>query len=256
MTVRLSCTLITKNEEDRIGACLEALKDLADDIVVVDSGSKDNTVAIAKAFGARVFHNDWVGYGQQKRFAETQAQYDWILNLDADEVLTPELSEEIRTLLQTEPPYAAYKMRIRNVYPNRSEPRLWADYHNYVRLYDRRRVRFRDSSVHDTVDVAGHPVGQLRGSVKHFSSRSYAHIRAKLDSYTDLQAKVLKKPLPALLLRLPFEYPLVFLRYYLFRCHFTGGWDGIYTSHIAASARVKRLTKMLAVKFQRSPDGQ
>lgn len=248
MPVPLSCTIITKNEADRIVACINAVKGLADEILVVDSGSDDGTIDLATSLGAHVVHHDWNGYGPQKRFAEQTATHDWILNLDADEVMTPELGDEIRRLLLAEPSLPGYRMRILNIYPRQSKPRLWADYHNYVRLYDRRKVQFRESAVHDTVDTKDHPVGQLGGTVMHFSARSHAHIRRKLDAYTDLQARVMKKPTWEILARLPLEYPGVFLRYYLGRRHFTGGLDGIYASHIAAEARVKRLLKMLAAK--------
>ena len=246
--IALSCCIIARNEGDRIGDVLRAVRPLTGDIVVVDSGSTDDTVAVAESLGARVIHHDWPGYGPQKRFSEDCARHDWILNLDADEVLTPELRDEIAALMANGPDRKAYRFRIRNVYPGKSKPRWLADYHNYVRLYDRRAVRFRESPVHDTVDTRDEPVGQLKGSVTHFSARSYAHIRAKLEAYTDLQAKVLKRPAWKIWLRLPFEYPVVFLRYYLLRCHFTGGWDGLYTGHIAAVARVKRLLKMLKAR--------
>ena len=244
-TTGLSCCIITKNEALRIGDCIRAVAGIADDIVVVDSGSTDETVAIAESLGARVIHHDWPGYGPQKRYAEDRARHDWILNVDADEMVTPELAREIKVLLKSGPALRAYRFRIRNVYPNQSKPRLWADFHNYVRLYDRRFVRFRESAVHDTVDTKAEKVGQLKGSVIHFSARSYEHIRQKLDSYSNLQAKVLKKPAWTLWARVPFEYPLVFTRYFVFRRHFTGGWDGLYTSHLAADARVKRLFKIL-----------
>ncbi len=244
----LSCCIITKNEALRIGDCIRAVQGLADDVVVVDSGSTDDTMAIAESLGARVIHHDWPGYGPQKRYAEDCAQFDWILNLDADEMMTPELAREIRALVTAGPALNAYKFHIRNVYPNQSKPRLWADFHNYVRLYDRRFVRFRESAVHDTVDTKDEKVGQLKGSVIHFSAQSYEHIRQKLDNYSTLQAKVLKKPAWTLWARVPFEYPLVFTRYFVFRRHFTGGWDGLYTAHLAADARVKRLFKILSAQ--------
>lgn len=244
----LSCCIIAHNEADRIGDCIRAVQGLVDEVVVIDSGSTDETVAVAESLGARVLFHAWPGYGPQKRYSEDCATHDWILNLDADEVVTPELAAEIKALLQDAPPLKAYRFRIRNVYPRKTKPRLWADYHNYVRLYDRRVVRFSESQVHDTVDTKNEMVGQLKGAVMHFSSRSYAHIRSKLDSYTDLQAKVLRKPAWAILLRLPFEYPFVFIRYFFFRCHFTGGWDGLYSSHLAAEARLKRLWKILVAQ--------
>ena len=246
--ITLSCCIITRNEQDRIGDCILAVEGLVDEIVVVDSGSTDDTVAIAERLGARVIHHDWPGYGPQKRYSEECASHDWILNLDADEMVTSELYKEIKTLMAEGPKLNAYRFKIRNVYPGKTQPRLWADYHNYVRLYDRRVVRFRESLVHDTVDTKDEPVGQLQGSVTHYSARSYEHIRTKLDSYTGLQAKVLTKPAWTIWTRLPFEYPAVFVRYYLFRRHFTGGWDGIYSSHLAAQARFNRLLKILAAQ--------
>ncbi|MGA9657911.1 MAG: glycosyltransferase family 2 protein [Asticcacaulis sp.] len=246
----LSCCIITRDEGDRIGDCLRAVKGLVDEVVVIDSGSTDDTVAIAQGLGARVIHHDWPGYGPQKRFSEDCATHDWILNLDADEVVTPELFNEIKALMRDGPKLKAYRFKIRNVYPGKTKPRLWADYHNYTRLYDRRAVRFRESPVHDTVDTKQEAVGSLKGSVTHFSARSYAHIRAKLDAYTNLQARVLKKSAWTIWLRLPFEYLLVFFRYFVLRCHFTGGWDGVYSSHLAAAARHKRLLKILAAQTQ------
>jgi len=249
--VPLSICIISKNEADRIGACLDAVSSLSTDIVVVDSGSTDRTVEIAREKGARVFFNPWTGYGPQKRFSEDQALHDWVLNLDADEVLSEEIQQEIRNLLASPPPLAGYRLKIRNIYPDQSKPRLWADYNNYVRLYDRRLVRFRTSPVHDTVDIGAHKVGQLHGAVLHFSARSYDHIRFKLAAYTDLQAKTLRKKSWVIALRLPFEYPAVFLKFYLARRHFTGGWDGILSSHLAAEARFLRLIKMW--KSRRNP---
>lgn len=251
--IPLSCCIITKNEQDRLGDCIRAVAGLVDEVVVVDSGSTDNTVAIAEGLGARVIHHDWPGYGPQKRYSEDCARNDWILNLDADEMVSPELHEEIKTLMASRPPLNAYRFKIKNVYPGQTHPRLWADYHNYVRLYDRRVVRFRESQVHDTVDTRDEKVGQLKGVVIHYSARSYEHIRTKLDSYTDLQAKVLSKPAWMIMARLPFEYPMVFLRYYLLRCHFTGGWDGVYSSHLAAQARFNRLRKILAAQKAARP---
>ncbi|ESQ89585.1 glycosyl transferase [Asticcacaulis sp. AC460] len=244
----LSCCIIARNEGDRIGDVIRAVSGLVDEVVVIDSGSTDNTIVVAEALGARVVHHDWPGYGPQKRYSEDCAAYDWILNLDADEVVTPELYSEIKALMSAGPTLNAYRFRIMNVYPGWNAPRLWADFHNYVRLYDRRVVRFRESPVHDTVDTRDEPVGQLTGTVTHFSSRSFEHIRQKFESYNTLQAKVLKKPSWQLWARLPLEYPLGFLRYYVFRRHFTGGVDGLRVSHIAAEARFKRILKFLAAK--------
>jgi glycosyltransferase involved in cell wall biosynthesis len=241
----LTCTIITRNESDRIERCILAAREVADEIVVVDSGSTDDTVAKAQSLGAKVYYKPWDGFGPQKRYAEECASHDWILNLDADEELTASLIGEIRSVMRDPARLAAYRFRQVTVYPGCKRPRLWADYHNYVRLYDRRTVRFRDSRVHDTVETREVPVGQLRGSALHYSWRSLKHVRAKLESYTDLQAKELKKPRWVVLARLPIEYPFLFFRYYFLRRNFTGGIIGMQISHMIAHARFRRLVKIM-----------
>ena len=241
----LSCCIIADNEGDRIERCILAVRDIVDEVVVVDSGSTDDTVAKAEALGAKTFFHAWDGYGPQKRFAEDCAKNDWILNLDADEIVTPELGREISALMLAPAGLLpAYRFRQVTVYPGRDRPRLWADYHNYVRLYDRRRVRFRASRVHDTVDTQGYPVGQLKGIALHYSWRTLEHVRAKLEKYTDLQAKELKKPRWYVLARLPVEYPILFFRYYVLRRNFTGGLTGLRITHEIARARTRRLLKI------------
>lgn len=248
MATPLSCCIIAKNEADRIGATIASVAELADEVVVIDSGSSDDTVAVAENLGARVIFHEWAGYGPQKRFSEEEAAHDWILHLDADEVVTPALHAEIKALMGAGPALKAYRFRICDIYPGRARPRLWGDMYNLVRLYDRRAMRFSESLVHDRVVTGDHRIGQLRGVVHHFSMRSWAHLREKLNAYVDYQAKVMKKPAWVILARLPFEYPLVFLRYYLLRRHFTGGLDGLYSSHLAAEARFNRLAKMLGAR--------
>jgi len=243
--VPLSCCIITQDEGGRIERCILAAREIVDEVVIVDSGSTDDTVAKATSLGAKVFFNAWDGYGPQKRYAEDCATHDWILNLDADEVITDELVGEIKTLMRSpDKLLPAYRFRQVTVYPGHDRPRLWADYHNYVRLYDRRKVRFRKSRVHDTVDTGTYPVGQLNGIALHYSWRTLDHVRTKLDRYTDLQAKELKKPRLLIAIRLPFEYPILFFRYYVLRRNFTGGWFGLRISHVIANARYKRLLKI------------
>src|SRR3954468_12193530 len=96
----LSIFIIAQDEADRIGNAIAAVRDLTDDLVVVDSGSTDGTQALAAELGARVIEREWPGYGPQKRFAEEQCQHVWLLNVDADEVVPPALAEEIRRLLR------------------------------------------------------------------------------------------------------------------------------------------------------------
>jgi glycosyltransferase involved in cell wall biosynthesis len=245
VTTPLSCTIIARNEADRIGRTIEAARTVADEVLVVDSGSTDDTVAVAERLGARVLRRDWTGYGPQKRFAEEQAAHDWILNLDADEVLSSELQAELRELLTRGPDKPAWRMRIVNMYAGHARPHPGSQAYEVVRLYDRRVVRYSDSPVHDRVVVGDAPVGRLKGIVLHYAWRSLEHLRAKLEAYADFQVGKVKKPRWQLMARLPFEYPSVFLKYYLLRANALGGLTGLRISHMAAAVRTRRLVKML-----------
>lgn len=245
--IQISCIIITKNEADRIVNTLEPLKNLVDEILVVDSGSIDDTVNICRHHGATVIHNSWIGYGPQKRFAEDHAKYDWILNLDGDEVLKSDLIAEIAALKKGgSPALSGYRFKQITIYPGKTRPRLFADYNNCIRLYDKRVMRFRNSLTHDAVDNKGLKVGQLRGWCYHFSFRSIEHLIAKLEKYTTLQAEEFNRPAWKLRLRLLFEYPFQFLKYMVLRRNFTGGLFGLRLSHEMAKSKVSRISKLLA----------
>lgn len=248
----LSCTIITKDEADRIARCVRAAKTVADDVLVVDSGSTDETVAIAEREGARVLHRDWTGYGPQKRYAELQAAHDWILSLDADEVLSPELQAEIAALMADGPALGAYRLRIVGMIPGRDRPHLGSRSYNVVRLFDRRRATYSDSPIHDRVETGSLEIGQLKGLVHHYSFRSLAHLKEKLDAYATYQLDHVNKPLAILLLRLPFEYPLTFLKYLVFRGNITAGWIGVVISHLPAAARTRRIWALIGRKVSRA----
>ncbi len=107
--IPVSAFIVAENEEARLGRVIEALKDWVGEVVVVDSGSTDRTVTIAASLGAAVYYNAWAGYGPQKSFAETKCHYDWLLNIDADEVVTEELAGELQALFaHGEPEPGAY----------------------------------------------------------------------------------------------------------------------------------------------------
>ena len=242
--LQISCTIITKNEVDRIEPVIVAAWKVSDEVVVIDSGSDDGTVALCEKLGCRVIHNDWVGYGPQKRFGEDQAAFDWQLNVDGDEELSDELIEELRAIKETgAPDCSGYRFRTVNVYPGHTRPRLFADYHNFIRFYDRRTMRFPESLVYDAVIPGDARVGQLDGPCWHYSMRSIPHLIAKLDSYTSLQAKEVRRARWKILLRLPFEYPVQFIKYMIFRRHITGGLFGLKFSHEVSKSKVRRLMK-------------
>jgi glycosyltransferase involved in cell wall biosynthesis len=185
--VPVSVTVITLNEAANIEACLASVA-WADDVVVIDSGSTDATVDLARARGARVIQRDWPGYSAQKNFAATEARYDWILSVDADERVTPELAGEIQTVISNGPAAAGYRVprvtfhlgrwiRTTDWYP---DPQL--------RLYDRRRATWPDKRVHESVQAEG-DVGRLQSELQHYAYRGISHHFAAMDRYTTLAAE-------------------------------------------------------------------
>jgi glycosyltransferase involved in cell wall biosynthesis len=242
----LSVFIIARNEADRIGDAIRAVRPLTDDLVVVDSGSTDGTQGVAAALGARVVHNDWPGYGLQKRFGEDLCRHPWLLNVDADEVVTPELAREIEALFAAgEPGCRAYRMPIVEIFPGESGPHPLAYALHPVRLYRRDHGRYSDSLVHDRVDLEpGTRVGSLKGRIHHRSVRSLGDQIVKLNRYSDQQALDLERrgvTLP--LWRVFVELPGAFLKAYIGRRHFARGTYGFLTAMNYAIARHLRLAK-------------
>jgi glycosyltransferase involved in cell wall biosynthesis len=242
----VSVFIIAKNEADRIGETIRAVRDLTDDLIVVDSGSTDGTQAVAEQLGARVIYNDWPGYGPQKRFAEEQCRHTWLLNLDADEKVPPDLAAEIRSLFAAgEPTSQAYEMRIAEIFPGEEGPHSMAYELAPVRLYRKDYGRYSPSLVHDRVELKpGTKVGRLKGVVHHRSVRSLGDQIAKLNRYSDQQAVDLEiRGVSIPTWRLFFELPAAFLKAYFGRRHFLRGTYGFLTAMNYAISRHLRLAK-------------
>lgn len=242
----LSVFIIAQNEADRIGLTIAAARSLSDDIVVVDSGSTDGTQAVAESLGARVIFNPWPGYGEQKRFAEEQCRHDWLLNLDADEVLPEDLAAEIAALFDPGPPAAdSYKIRIAEIFPGEKTPHRFAYALAPVRLYRKSRGRYSRSPVHDRVDLEpGAKVGKLKGTIHHFSVRSLGEQMDKLNAYSDAQADDLDARGATLsAFRLIAEFPANFVKAYIGRRHALRGLYGFMTAMNYAFYRYLRAAK-------------
>jgi glycosyltransferase involved in cell wall biosynthesis len=243
----ISCFIIAKNEADRIAQTIRSVRPWVDQVVVVvDSQSSDDTAGVARSEGAEVITHDWLGFGAQKRFAENQCKNNWLLNLDADEIITPDLKREIAGLFDgRSPAFSAYGMPIRLIYPGETSPRLWARDHWYVRLYDRRVVRFRNSAIHDAVVTNGHRVGHLRACMHHHSIRSFDDMRRKLNERAWLSvAHANIHSTAPLLPRIFTEIPVSFLKYYVGRRHFTGGMAGLRYASIQSWYRFLKICRM------------
>jgi len=183
---RLSVVVITLNEAERLRACLESAA-WADELVVVDAESQDKTVQIAREFTDRVLVRPWAGFAEQKNFAVAQATGDWILSLDADEEVPPELRAEIQALLGAEPAEDGYRVPRRNIFWGRwiRHGGLYPDWQ--LRLFRRGRGRFVERTVHESVRVEGR-VGRLASPLVHRSYRDVADFLERADRYSTLAA--------------------------------------------------------------------
>mgnify|MGYP000350869708 CR=1 FL=1 len=243
----LSVFIIARNEADRISRPIESVKDWADEVIVIDSGSTDDTVTVAERLGARVVHHDWRGYGPQKRAGEDQCRNDWLLNLDADEEVTPELAAEIRAKFDDGSYLDAdgWRIMIRDMYAHESAPAPWAYGYHQIRLYDRRKGRFSDSTVHDTVrPQEGARIASLSGIMAHRSIRSLDFQVDKYNRYSGMQVEDMRargRTLPRS--RLLTEFPVSFLKAYFVRKYRKYGWWGLILSLNYAHARFLRVAK-------------
>lgn len=187
----ISAILITYNEELDLPQALASLAGVADEIVVVDSGSTDGTREIATAAGARVLVRAFTNFGEQKNFAASQAAHDWLLSLDADEALSPELRAALLEWKQREPDRAAYEVSRRTNYLGGwiAHSGWYPEYR--VRLYRRDLASF-SGALHESVRVngpVGGPVGRLNGELLHFTIRTLSEHYAKLEVFTDKAAE-------------------------------------------------------------------
>lgn len=225
METKISVSIICLNEADIIGDCLRQAACVADEIVVVDSGSTDNTREIAFDHGAKVFHQDWLGYGKQKNFALGLCSNEWVLSLDADEVLTDELIEEIRSL-DFDSDVVGYRVARKLFVGDRFI--CWGGYYPdfQLRLFRSSLGGFNDLPVHESVQLpANAKVRDLKNPLNHFSYDSLEQMDAAFHNFTKLSTKKRNRFLNPF--RAVFNFIYTFLNKYLLRLGFLHGVMGL-----------------------------
>jgi len=248
---RISAVIITKNEEAAIGRCLESIS-WVDEIVVLDSGSTDETVGIARSKGAKVFTSaEWPGFGIQKNRALELATGDWILSVDADERVTPELAAEIRSMVTSSNPKPGYEMPRLSSYCGRymRHSGWWPDY--VTRLVQRGRGRFSPSLVHERMEVDG-PVGRLKHTLMHDSFQTLEQVLDKVNRYSSLSAQQMAASgrqggvLTAIVHGLG-----AFIRTYVFKAGFLDGREGLMLAVSNAEGAYYKYVKLFLLNRQR-----
>ncbi|TAM82688.1 MAG: glycosyltransferase family 2 protein [Acidobacteria bacterium] len=229
----ISATIITRNEAAHIARAIRSL-DCADEILVVDSGSTDDTVKIAAALGARTVTHSWEGFAAQKNFAVRKASHDWVLSLDADEELNDEARAAIREWKQLTPRVGAYCLARRARYLGR-----WILHSGWypdrkIRLFHRGRARWAGDYVHESV-VADGPVETLNGEILHYTCDSLADHRKRIDFYTGLAAQeMIDRGQHAGFAQRMLAPPWVFFHTYIFRLGVLDGAPGFLIAWMAA----------------------
>lgn len=250
---RLSLIIITKNEEAAIERCLRSVAAIADEIVVVDSGSTDRTVEIARGLGAKVLQPEgWPGYGPQKQRALAAASGDWVLSLDADEWVEGDLVREIDKVLNDDAALSSYRMPRRNRFCGEivRHGGWWPDY--VLRLFRRTHGRFSDDPVHERV-VADGEIGTLKFPIEHNTIVSAQDAKGKIDRYARLAAQALveggrtSSPMAAGL-----RGAAAFLRSFILQLGFLDGKTGYRVARYQASYTYEKWARVASAQAARS----
>ena len=240
----LSVIIITKNEAGNILDCLASVA-WADEIIVIDSGSDDRTVEICEQFGARVYVNQWPGYGKQKNFALDFAKGDWVLSIDADERVTPLLHEEIERVIANPGEFLAWKIPRLSSFCGRymRHSGWWPDY--VVRLFARGQAIFSDDIVHEQVLVKGR-TGTLVGYFLHESIESFEDLLSKMNQYTSAGALLAYQKGKKGSLRKAIGHGVwAFFRCYILRTGFLEGREGFILAVSTAESSYYRYLKLM-----------
>ncbi|MFH1304569.1 MAG: glycosyltransferase family 2 protein [Planctomycetota bacterium] len=242
----LSVIIIVKNEESSIRECLASVV-WADEIIVLDSGSTDQTVAICREYTDKVYEMDWPGFGPQKNRALQYATKDWVLSIDADERISYDLQTEIKRCIQVPGRYDAHTMPRRSNYCGRymKHSGWWPD--RVVRLFRRGKAKFSDDLVHERVLVEG-KIGKLKEPIIHESLLTLEQILNTMNSYSSAGAKMMaEEKQKAGLTTAIFHGLWTFIRTYFFRAGFLDGREGFMLAVSNAEGTYYRYLKLMVI---------
>lgn len=248
--IRISGCVISLNEADRIERCLKSM-DFCDELLVLDSGSTDDTCEIAKSLGARVEHQDFLGHRAQKQRAVDLATHDWILSLDCDEALSSDLRAELETVLAHRIPdqVVGYSMPRRNVYLGRAmrHGAFWPD--RKLRLFDRRAAHWGGTNPHDRVETSHGLVVELQEPIEHDSYRSFEEHRATVCRFADIAAEALMEEGRSARPWTPWTHAIAaFLKASILKLGLLDGWRGLVAAWMSARYDHRKYSKLIQLR--------
>lgn len=240
----LSVGIITYNEELRLGRTLESIKEIADEIVIVDSFSNDKTLDIAKEYGAIIIQRNWTGYGEQKNHVINNCKEDWILLIDADEVILPELALEIKTIISNNE-NSVYEIPFNSVcFGKRIRYGGWSSIKR-IRLFKKNSGRYSLDKVHEKF-ITNEKIGRLKNRIDHYTYENYEDYFSKFNRYTSEGISVAyKKEKSVGVINIILNPAFKFLKMYIFRLGFLDGVEGFV---LAISSAMYTSTKYMKLK--------
>lgn len=250
MTNKISVFIITYNEEKIIEQCLKKVL-WADEIIIVDSKSTDKTVAICKKYGAKVFFNDFENYGKQKQFALNKTNNNWVLSLDADEVLSDKLCNEIQSLDLNENNFKGYLIPRTHVFLNKIFRYGSENKKPILRFFDKTKGSFIENKVHETIVVEG-KIGKLYNEMLHYTVFDFGKAIQKQTKYSLLGGEFLfEKNKKVSTLKVAVKFPFEFVRVYLFQRNFLNGYEGFIWSMLASYSSFIKYAKLFDLNYNK-----
>jgi glycosyltransferase involved in cell wall biosynthesis len=242
MKPKISIFIITYNEAHIITKCLEKLKTF-DEIIVVDSGSTDTTVSICESFGAKVISHKFENFGLQKQFALEQTTHNWVLSLDADEVLSDGLISEIHNINHQEN-VKAYTIPRTHVFLNKIFKNGAESKRPILRLFNKNFGKFTPNKVHETIEING-TIGKLQQEMLHYTVFDINTAIQKQIKYALLSGELLhEKKKKSSILKIIIKFPFDFIRYYILQRNFLNGYEGYTWSMFAAFSNYLKYAKL------------
>ena len=243
--MKLSVGIITLNEEKIIEKTLKSVEAIADEIIIVDSNSSDKTIEIAKSFGAKVFIEDWKGFGPQKNSVIEKCNGDWILLIDADEELSEGLVQKIKGIVNGKDDYNVYKINRSSVcFGKRIRYGGWSNQYA-VRLWKKNSVKVNDNFVHEDY-LTKESIGFIKENINHYSYLSLEDYLSRFNRYTTLGAEeYYKRGKKAGVFSIVINPIFKFLRMYIIRLGFLDGLEGLLLSILSANYTMVKYYKLL-----------